>query len=213
MTKYIYAFGSICRGEIDKFSDVDLLMIVDDLSHAKELHNFSYYQEDTLKRLWKEGNPFAWHLYSESKLIYSYDNIDFIQSLNKPALYKDAKKDITYLFEIFLSAKESLLNNSKSTVYDLSVVFLVIRNIATCFELGVNRKMIFTRNSPLFLTHPKLNISKVVFNVLSTCRIISTRGIGKKPTNDEISESILSLEEIENWINSIQNQIKEYESV
>lgn len=29
MKMHIYAFGSICRGEIDKNSDIDLLAIVD----------------------------------------------------------------------------------------------------------------------------------------------------------------------------------------
>ena len=33
---YIYAFGSICRGEIDFYSDVDLIAISDDLVQLKK---------------------------------------------------------------------------------------------------------------------------------------------------------------------------------
>lgn len=80
---YIYAFGSICRGEIDFYSDVDLIAISDDLVQLKNLdpNKFSIYSEKRIKEYWEIGNPFAWHLYKESKLIFSSTEHNFLKSM------------------------------------------------------------------------------------------------------------------------------------
>jgi predicted nucleotidyltransferase len=81
---HIYAFGSICRGEIDTKSDIDLLAIVGGNDNHFDTSTYSMYSYNRLTELWLEGNPFAWHLATESKLIYSSDEKDFIKDLGSP---------------------------------------------------------------------------------------------------------------------------------
>ncbi|HFK5599129.1 TPA: nucleotidyltransferase domain-containing protein, partial [Elizabethkingia anophelis] len=60
----IYAFGSVVRGDIDKFSDIDLLILKDINEELPEINKeqFSIYTYQRISELWKEGNPFSWHL-------------------------------------------------------------------------------------------------------------------------------------------------------
>ena len=68
---HVYAFGSICRGEIDYGSDVDLLAIVERFVPELDPSKFSIYSYSRIEQLWDEGNPFAWHLATEFKMLFS----------------------------------------------------------------------------------------------------------------------------------------------
>ena len=76
---HVYAFGSLCRGEIRPDSDIDLLAIVDGYDSRFDQNVFSIYSYTRLAELWNEGNPFGWHLFLESRLIFSADGSDFLQ--------------------------------------------------------------------------------------------------------------------------------------
>lgn len=78
---HIYAFGSVCRGEIDNQSDIDLLAVVAGHDDRFDSSIYSIYSYNRLKELWKEGNPFAWHLASEAKIIFSSNGEDFLSQL------------------------------------------------------------------------------------------------------------------------------------
>lgn len=213
MNEYIYAFGSICRGELDSSSDIDIL-VVNDIGYSKnQKSNYSYYRKDTIKNLWNEGNPFAWHLHKESKIIYSQLGDNFLQDLGTPNKYNRLIQDLNNLKEIFEDAKDSVLQNMKSVEFDLSTIFLVIRNVATCFELGVNQKFCFSRDSALQISTNKLEIEANAYQTLRKCRILSTRGIGESLTSKQLEEAIVSIPEIENWIKNILINSKQYESV
>ena len=97
---HIYAFGSVCRGEIDIYSDIDLLAITDKSSQFNEL-SYSVYTHQKIIELWKLGNPFAWHLFWESKILFSSDGNDFLKSLSKPAQYKNCLTDCLKFYGIF----------------------------------------------------------------------------------------------------------------
>jgi hypothetical protein len=86
-----------------------------------------------------EGNPFAWHLALEAKMIFSSDGIDFLRSLNNPNPYRNGLRDCEKFCSLFGRARDSLMRDKRSVAFDLSTAFLSIRNIATCFSLGVNR--------------------------------------------------------------------------
>jgi nucleotidyltransferase-like protein/YCII-related domain-containing protein len=83
---HIYAFGSICRGEILLGSDIDLLALVDGYETRLDPDIFSLYSYGRVAELWSEGNPFAWHLFLESKLIFTADGSDFLNSLGAVVL-------------------------------------------------------------------------------------------------------------------------------
>jgi predicted nucleotidyltransferase len=213
MTKYIYAFGSICRGEIDAFSDVDLLVINDDLIVNDYVANtFSQYREETIRNLWEEGNPFAWHLYHESKLIFSFNSFDLFRQLGQPNPYKDIKSDFENLIGIFKDAKESLQKDASSAIYDLSIVFLVVRNIATCYELAIKKRFNFSRDSAMNMKEHKLELNYDDYQTIKACRILSTRGKGIEPTDEELNRAVNCIIQIEKWISELRNKI-DYESI
>ena len=56
---HIYAFGSVCRGDVLPSSDIDLLAITEGHDSRFDPNNYSIYSYNRIKELWQEGNPFA----------------------------------------------------------------------------------------------------------------------------------------------------------
>ncbi len=75
----------------------------------------------------------------------------FPQTLGRPAPYSNCQSDCSKFYGVFLEAFSSLNENMSSTVFDLSALFLSIRNIATCFALGVLGQTLFSRHAALRL--------------------------------------------------------------
>ena len=144
MKRHLYAFGSLCRGEIDEFSDIDLLACVETQEQARQIDSarFSIYTHDRIRALWSEGNPFAWHLHLESKLMHTSDGRDFLQELHAPYAYTNADVDCAKFIRLFQESLHSLRGTSDSRVFHLSCMFLATRNFATCYS--------FTRGRPIF---------------------------------------------------------------
>jgi predicted nucleotidyltransferase len=115
---HIYAFGSVCRGEIDKSSDIDLLAITGRKAEI-DPNVFSIYSYQRLEELWKEGNPFAWHLAFESRLIFSNDNSDFIESLGVPNEYTRTERDCLKFYTLFDKAVSALETVNSNYVFEL----------------------------------------------------------------------------------------------
>lgn len=206
---YIYAFGSLCRGEIDELSDLDLLLIRDNVIKIENLdiEKYSIYTEERLRDLWKEGNPFAWHLHLESKLIFSSNGDDFIKEIGVPSRYKNAVNDLNKFYTLYLNSTESLINSKDSIVFDLSTIFLSIRNFATCYSIGFLENYNFSRNSALTIIENNLVISQECFSILERSRVLSTRGLGDEITDFEIEIVKKELPVIMKWFNTIKNKI------
>ncbi|WP_417859242.1 nucleotidyltransferase domain-containing protein [Xanthomarina gelatinilytica] len=208
---YIYVFGSICRGEIDEFSDVDLLAIVgsnEKINFQLDTQKFSIYKEKRMKELWKEGNPFAWHLFQESKLIHSNNNEDILRNWGKPNPYNNMESDLKKFSSLFYDSLDSIKNSEYSNTFDLSMLFLSIRNFASCYSLGALNEFNFSRKSAINLKINKLNISNESFSILERARILSTRGSGKVITDLEKSIVLKETELISDWFQLI---LKKYE--
>lgn len=206
---YLYIFGSACRGELDKNSDIDMLAIHSRNENINHLDGdkLSIYSEDKIKKIWSDGNPFAWHLYSESKLVYSPNNSNFIENLKKPAPYTAGLLDCKKFLSILLSASNSFKNDHLSLIFDLSTIFLCIRNIATCFSLQFDRP-IFSRNSPMHLGTLSLNIKIEVYQILEKCRLATTRGKSIQVTIDEINMIKNELKYIIIWAETLIQRIE-----
>jgi hypothetical protein len=200
---HIYAFGSICRGEVEPNSDVDLLAIVDghDARFSPDL--YSIYSYKRAVEIWNEGNPFAWHLHSESRLLFSADGSDFIRSLGGPAPYKNWPRDGHKFRSLFEEARASLRERTESVVFDLSTVFLALRNFASCYALGVLGKPEFSRSSALRLGDCSLRMSQEAYSVLERARLLCTRGFGQIITDAEAALSISELPLIETWMTNL----------
>ncbi|WP_422138327.1 nucleotidyltransferase domain-containing protein [Endozoicomonas sp. ALC020] len=201
MREHIYAFGSICRGEFDSASDVDLLACLSKPKAEIDPKKFSIYTHERIEELWADGNPFAWHLHLESKLLYSSDGEDFILNLGEPSEYVNAPVDCLKFKKLFLESYDSLVSSSDSAVFHLSCMFLATRNFATCYSLSKNSP-VFSRNSPLLISEP-LSIEESTFELFSRARILSTRGYGEILSNDEINLAKSSSQVIINWMDRL----------
>lgn len=204
---HIYAFGSICRGDVSSSSDVDLLAVVEGHDARFSPDDYSIYSYRRIGEIWEEGNPFAWHLSNESKLVFSSDQSDFLATLGKPASYKNCRRDCEKFYALFREAQASLESNTESIVFDLSMVFLAIRNFSTCYSLGVLSKPDFSRSSALRIGEDSLSIEPGAYAVLERARILSTRGIGKQIAENEAREAFAQFPCIDEWMSELLRRV------
>jgi len=207
---HIYAFGSICRGDISSTSDVDLLAIVDGYDDRFNLDDYSIYSYKRIREIWNEGNPFAWHLASESKLLFASDERDYLNSLGEPTRYRNARQDCQKFLLLFKEAKKSIESTVATTTFDLSMVFLAIRNFATCFSLGNLDRPDFSRRSAIRIGGHSLSIEKSAFDVLERSRILCTRAIGLPISESEAAVAIRQFPNIQHWMERLLRETKEY---
>jgi hypothetical protein len=201
MTTHFYAFGSICRGETDPASDIDLLACVSTPKPEIDPKKFSIYSYERMRQLWREGNPFAWHLHLESRLIFSSDESDFLAKLGTPSKYMKISQDCVKFHMLFSESYHSLMQSDNSSVFHLSCMFLAARNFATCYSFGTGRP-IFSRKSPLLIDR-KLPISDEVFDVFVRARILSTRGYGPSISEAEVNTAKASVPMILDWMKNL----------
>lgn len=205
----IYIFGSVVRGEVDKYSDTDLLLITDESVENIDPNKFSIYTPNRIKELYVEGNPFAWHLYFESKFVYSSLEYDFLNHIGKPNIYKNCKIDLLKFKNLFDESITSIKNNKLSLTFDLAMIFLAIRNFATCYTLGCYNRPIFSRQAFEKLHDYPLILDNKVKELLMMSRISSTRGVEYIINKEYLSLFISDVQRIDEWFNQI---LKNYES-
>jgi hypothetical protein len=208
---HIYAFGSLSRGDFDLASDIDLLAAVDGYDCRVDQNRFSIYSHRRLQEVWNEGNPFAWHLSLESKLIFAEDGKDFLLSLGKPNPYRDCARDCRRFFQLFEEASASLCNNKATAVFDLSTIFLSIRNFASCYSLGVRKKPHFGRHSALSLDDESVPLNPQSYHILERARMLSTRGSGAGISEHEAMEVMAYLDIIKTWMVKLLERAKDHE--
>ncbi|CDQ09851.1 Nucleotidyltransferase family protein [Acidithiobacillus ferrivorans] len=205
---HIYAFGSVCRGEVDASSDIDMLAIVKGCDSRFNPSDYSVYSYERIHDLWKQGNPFAWHLFLESKLVYSQDDIDHLQSIGEPSAYKTGIADCEKFREIFSSAKESMNSSDLTEIFDLSSVFLAVRNFATCYSLHSDICPDFSRNSARNLGIHSISIDASTYSLFERARVLCTRGLGEMLNRAEINKAKNTLDEIDSWMMGIVKTMK-----
>ncbi|MGC1361720.1 MAG: nucleotidyltransferase domain-containing protein [Silvibacterium sp.] len=211
---HIYAFGSVCRGEVSRNSDVDLLALVDGRDARFDPNKYSIYSYSKIAILWSQGSPFAWHLMLESRLLFASDGLNFLQSLGQPAPYTHCVRDCEKFFGVFCTARSSLAENSMSRVFDLSAIFLSVRNIATCFALGVLGAPNFSRHAALTLGGEfVLPLSPNCYRILERSRILSTRSSGADISEQEFSIAVSEFEMIDEWMKDLMAKAREHERV
>ena len=198
-TLHVYAFGSLCRGDISPASDIDLLAAVTGGANELSRSMFSIYSHRKLARIWTEGNPFAWHLHLEAKLIFASDGDDFLLSLGRPQKYTEAKKDCARFLAVFQSAHESAKVGRASIVFDLSAAFLGLRNFSSCLLLGRGQAD-FSRNVALKIEDLAFPGDPTDYRTLEQARLLCTRGYGTLPSMNAIESAVKSLPLIEAWM-------------
>lgn len=201
MSTHLYAFGSICRGEIDASSDIDLLACLSTQAAGIDRKRFSVYSHDRIRELWLSGNPFAWHLHLESRLLYSSDGLDFLIDLGRPGTYLDTASDCEKFRRLFSESLAAIKEATNSPIFNISCMFLATRNFATCFSLGQGTPT-FSRYSPLQIKR-RLPIAKDDFEIYARARILSTRGIGQPLSSQDINRAEANASVITEWMREL----------
>jgi hypothetical protein len=210
---HIYAFGSVCRGDVSLDSDVDLLAIAEEFDSRFDPNVYSIYSYKRIQELWGEGNPFAWHLSLESRLLFASDENDYLKALGSPNPYKQCVRDCEKFLALFREGYSSVAAGKPSTVFDFSTIFLSVRNLASCFSLGVMKRPDFSRNSALRLGTRSIPLSPDLYRVLERARILCTRGQGTNIMAEEINATVQRLNEVRQWMGKLIDEAKQYERI
>lgn len=210
---HVYAFGSVCRGEIARDSDVDLLAITEGFDHRFDPNTYSIYSYDRIAQLWNEGNPFAWHLSQESRLIFASDSRDFLANLGSPNPYHNCARDCEKFYAIFQSSCSSLSDKRATTIFELSTIFLSMRNIASCYALGVLGEGHFSRDAALRLGQNSAPIPVAAYRLLERSRLLSTRGYGASISTEQVQTAIAHLAAVRSWMEGLVEEAKQSERV
>lgn len=200
---HIYAFGSICRGEISEESDVDLLAIVEDKDANFNLNQYSVYTYARLEEIWKSGNPFAWHLFLEAKLIFSSNKKDYLADLGSPKKYDNYTVDYFKFSKLLNDSIQKIENNSSSYVFELSNIFLAIRNLAICYSLYFLEYPTFSRHSALSIDKKSITLPESDYKTLERARILCTRGIGENINILELNQVKKQFQYMVTWSKSL----------
>lgn len=200
----IYIYGSICRGEIDSHSDIDILCIVENESNKSVLDLPSYYSIYSKKRILNHfnlGTLFAWHLFNDAILVHSKSN-GFLSEIGKPNLYNNSKEDFTILESILNTSINNIKKQQINIVYELGLVYVAIRNIATIASWYTPYGLNCSRYVPYKLELVTFPLEKSIYNVFVNCRHATTRGL-EVIFDDNFNNAINSLDSISNWANQI----------
>lgn len=188
----IRIFGSRARGDDGADSDLDVLYVVDssragEQSWAEaqfsgmpraEKKDISLYGERRLRKMFETGHLFAWHLYLESKPVWSDASGSFVESLGRPACYVEARKDIVELAEIATEAAISLRDPESTVIYESGILYVCCRNAALIASTRVGNAPIFGPQSPMRVVIPSIPfpLSDEEYMLLITARHSVTRG-------------------------------------
>ncbi|UOO43803.1 nucleotidyltransferase domain-containing protein (plasmid) [Priestia megaterium] len=197
----VILFGSAAREDSDEYSDVDIFLLVDNVSQeridqitdkvkekiGRPNIGISLYRKDIYNKLLLEGSMFLWHLKLEGKVIYIKEDLLLFEHLQP---FANFNKNLSTYEKLYIKTIKSLdLNGINS--FDLSQLFFICRNICllTCFKLGhptFGRLTAYSKLIELINVTP-LDWSNYIY--LSEWRLNYTRGNLKKtkyPTKEEL---------------------------
>ena len=166
----VYLFGSVARGDYDIYSDIDILIVVDDCSEEEyikwkdcfaELLNMpvswiSLYRISKILKMYNIGSYFLWHIKKEGKMIFSREN-ELASLLDTLPPYMKVHDDLQEYTEILKDIISELDNTYISIDYELAVMASLVRN--TCIAIAyMNDNMDFGRNSVVMYCFDKYGI-------------------------------------------------------
>ncbi|WP_080410014.1 nucleotidyltransferase family protein [Burkholderia ubonensis] len=182
-------FGSAARGDFDKSSDIDVLIVTSEgkpditlierslTDQFKCNVDISIYSINRLKFMFHEGHLFSWHLHQESRHLGHKGTIDTIAALGTPNPYNAASNDTAELLDL-LDTIRSEVKSSDSLTFEAGLIYVCARNIALSASWHTGNGIKFGRYSPFEVTAGKANfpLSRADYDILVACRHASTRG-------------------------------------
>lgn len=202
----IYLFGSFARGDQDQYSDIDILIVIDNCTENEYIcykDSFarilkvpvswlSVYRIDKIKKMYNSGSYFLWHIKKEGKVIYSRDNELASLLLTLPQ-YTNVESDLKEYSEILSDIKSELDNEYISIDYELAVLASLVRN--TCIAIAyLDGKLDFGRNSVVVYCFSRygMNIDLEEYEALYQYRLYHTGKIEEIPKG--------RIEQLKKWI-------------
>lgn len=205
MSYELYIFGSAVRGEVAKNSDIDVLVITDQVESKSMFPNsWSVYSKKSIERCFSEGKLFAWHLYLDAKCIHFLESKTFLKQLGEPSKYRDLLDDFCSLSDLL----DSSLNEIKSTqseVFEIGLIYTALRDIAMVASTALNDRPCFSRYSPYKLP-VKLPIPKDFYELMIEARLTSTRGIEFTGDTNKLTKMLTSYG-IKPWIKTLEKML------
>lgn len=190
-----YIFGSYVRGDYDASSDLDVLAIgspPDNRSVVPLLGHLptdklavSWYGPSRLRRMFADGDLFAWHLHLESMSLI--ENGFRLADLGRPSPYSQAIADIKSFRGILSDIPEQLDLCPANAAYELGVMYVCIRNIAMSASWYLHDGPDFSRHSPFNLEGVARSIDRPSYELAIRCRMAGQRGasLSIAPTADQ----------------------------
>ncbi|SEM37763.1 nucleotidyltransferase domain-containing protein [Halomonas caseinilytica] len=196
---WLYIFGSVVRGELDRQSDVDMLAVLEDKSAQGSLPNtFLVYSKMELTECFERGDLFSHHLAAESRLVYSFDGSDVIRELGMPAPYQTSADDFECFCDILEEALRQLRSGSNCSVFEHGLLYMALRDVAMILSYRERERPIFSKYAP-YRVDPKLKLDLAKYESIKSCRAASTRG----PVAGELKAlSRDDLNTIDDWVRS-----------
>lgn len=201
-------FGSKARGDDDKNSDTDILLVINDLPHEQQLKLKKIYAQEngieeeyisimslnSLKKFTTRGSLFVWHLKLEGKI--KYDRFGISEKV-----LKSMKKKPDYIYE--LSKYEIALNrlidesneeNYIATTVDYYLMMVIIRNLCTILT-DIDGCPIYskTKSFEKVKNKYKIDLSNKDFELILKWYMCYTRG-------EESDKELPSIEETKSLI-------------
>lgn len=211
---YIYLFGSVARREQDEFSDIDILIIINDCSEEEFIRRkdafakimsippswLSVYRIGKIRQMYLCGSYFLWHIKEEGIELYSRDDT-FKELLVKLPMYSNAAQDINDYNDILCDIENELDNELLDINYELSVLASLVRN--TCIAISFfDQRHDFGRKTPVIYCIEKygIEVTEDDYDQLYKYRLLQT---GKCDKVEDGSGAILI-----RWVN-IERQLLE----
>ncbi|MFK4292935.1 nucleotidyltransferase domain-containing protein [Bacillus sp. RC250] len=209
----VVLFGSTAREDGDEYSDVDIFLLVEDVTQSRieeiidtvksELGykniGISLYRKSIYNKLLLEGSMFLWHLKLEGKIIYSRENLILFKDL-KP--FNNYNKNLSTYENLYIQTKKSLKINGINA-FDLSQLFFICRNVSllACFKLGYptfGRETVYSKLVNCIGVYP-IDWDNYIY--LSKWRLNYSRGIESEinyPTEEELLNLLKQMDDLIN---------------
>ena len=205
MSYEIYIFGSAVRAEVAKNSDVDVLVITDEVEEKSTFPAaWSIYSKKSIEKLFSQGKLFAWHLYLDAKCIYSSKPTNFLEQIGEPAKYKDLIGDFSALGEL-LDDSLSEMKITNSEVFEIGLIYTALRDIAMVASTALCDRPCFSRYSP-YKIPLKTSLPKDLYESMIEARLTSTRGLEFTGDTSKIIDELVSYD-IKLWVQEIKKKL------
>ena len=205
MSYELYIFGSAVRGEVATNSDIDVLVITVQVEKRLTFpDSWSVYSKKSIEKLFSQGKLFAWHLHLDAKCIYSSESKNFLEQLGEPAQYKDLLGDFCSLSEL-LDDSLSEMKITNSEVFEIGIIYTVLRDIAMVASTVLCDRPCFSRYSP-YKIPLKIPLSQDLYESMIEARLTSTRGLKFTGDPNRIINELVS-SDIKCWVQELKKSL------